>query len=164
MAFALNAFSARTYDRLMYGVLAALAIWQIANASPEPPLWADQHCYMKLAESLASGNGYTTNGVPYTHAPPGWPVILAAAVKLFGDSEQAFVRVSIIFGMAGIALAYRLLSRTNGRAVAALATLLVATSASYFAFVRQRSPGLNQRVGKFMLFLSWSFGCDFVGG
>ena len=42
----------------------------------------DSELYVSLARSIAAGDGYKFNGLPVAKVPPGWPLVLAAAIKL----------------------------------------------------------------------------------
>jgi 4-amino-4-deoxy-L-arabinose transferase-like glycosyltransferase len=43
---------------------------------------SDSVVYLRLAENLASGRGYSYQGQPHATFVPGWPLILSAAMKL----------------------------------------------------------------------------------
>src|SRR4051794_38204171 len=49
------------------------------------PYWvpvSDSDAYLAIGRSLALGQGYTFNGHPVAVVPPGWPLILAAAMQV----------------------------------------------------------------------------------
>ncbi len=43
----------------------------------------DDAFYLSVARNLATGQGYRWNGSPVMIAPPGWPLVLAAAMRFF---------------------------------------------------------------------------------
>jgi branched-subunit amino acid transport protein len=74
---------ATTEDRGIFGLtmLAVLVIFSLlANRWWVPG--GDSDMYLVIARSLAQGNGYCFNGAKVAVAPPGWPVILAGAMKI----------------------------------------------------------------------------------
>jgi 4-amino-4-deoxy-L-arabinose transferase-like glycosyltransferase len=69
----------------------------------------DTSTYLLLAHNLLNGKGYTYAGVPTALRPPGYPILLAAAVKVFGSHAlgamrwlQFFVGLAVVFLCAGL--------------------------------------------------------------
>jgi hypothetical protein len=52
----------------------------------------DSSCYMGVARSLTTGQGYWFNNRPHTLYPPGFPLILAGLIRLFGENITIFFR------------------------------------------------------------------------
>src|SRR5580700_8057979 len=70
-------------------------------------LWSgggDMDAYMLLAHNLVSGNGYTYAHFPTAFRVPGYPLFLAAVLKVFGVNFVAVAR--LLQGVAGVAAAY----------------------------------------------------------
>lgn len=68
----------RTWSLVVLSLLAFYALlWN--------PHWVpggDSDFYLAAARNLALGRGYTWNGTPVGIAPPGWPLVLAGALKI----------------------------------------------------------------------------------
>lgn len=105
----------------------------------------DSESYLALADSLASGRGYTRSltpgdSVPHTTWPPGLPVILMPAMALGGDRVNWHLvkGTMALVGLAGVVIAWVYVRRWTGRpAWADLAALLLATNAGYWDFSHQ---------------------------
>src|SRR3954469_22307696 len=94
------------------------------------PYWVpggDSELYVAVARSWAMGQRHTFNGQFVSMSPPGWPLVLAAAMKI--SPSFAFLKLITIASMTfALGLWYWFLLRftTNRRAV--LLTLLTAIS------------------------------------
>jgi 4-amino-4-deoxy-L-arabinose transferase-like glycosyltransferase len=87
-------------------VVIRIAILVIPGNSVRTP-WSgggDMDAYALLASNLVSGNGYTYAHQPTAFRMPGYPLFLAATIKLFG-SHFAFAARCLQVG-AGLATAY----------------------------------------------------------
>jgi 4-amino-4-deoxy-L-arabinose transferase-like glycosyltransferase len=91
----------------------------------------DTSTYLLLAHNLLNGNGYTYAGVPTALRPPAYPILLAAALKIFGSYAlgamrwlQFFVGLAVVFLCA--ALGARLFGK-EGRNAALVAALFSPT-------------------------------------
>ncbi len=93
-------------------VLVANSSW---IASPDSAL------YLELGESLAGGKGYVFNGEPHTYVPPGYPLIIAAVVKVFGNGFGAYRLLMSVMGLVAAALGLLLAVRLFGRDAGLLA-------------------------------------------
>ena len=69
----------------------------------------DGALYLSIGRSLAEGQGYTYNYQPHTLALPGFPVIIAAVFRIFGESFLALNVLISLMGLACIALSWLLL-------------------------------------------------------
>ena len=108
----------------------------------------DNATYMILGQSLATGQGYRMVNDPRLPEmalyPPGYPLLLAAIVKLTATSRNLGTAVfpmklvSVALYLACIALAYVLLSRRSAR-LAPVATLLLAVSPQILHFATEIS-------------------------
>lgn len=81
----------------------------------------DGALYLSLGESLARGEGYVFNGKPHTFVPPGYPLILAAAADILGNSFFVYRILMAVLGLLTAAAGYLLILRLCGRDVALLA-------------------------------------------
>ena len=111
-------------------VLAALAFM------PAPHPGGDNAVYLSLARSLLDG-GYRDLYDPATPAhaqfPPGFPLILAAALKLGLGAWVGFKLVIVAFSAAGVALTYLWIRRRRRPDLALGVALLVALSPGVLA-------------------------------
>jgi len=99
-------------------------------------LWrpgTDSQVYLTLARNLATGRGYTFNNLPVEKVPPGWPIVLAGAMRV----TPAFAVLNLITPacmLAAAAIWYRILTRfvRPGRALAV--TALAGTLFGWYQF------------------------------
>jgi len=88
---------------------ATLAILRF-NSFQVGALVDDAH-YVVLAESLAGGRGYRLinfpDAPPEWAFPPGWPLLLSSAAKLFPGNYQSYKLLPVILWLASIVLMYR---------------------------------------------------------
>jgi hypothetical protein len=89
--------------------------------------------YPDLARSIEQGS-YQFDFLPETTLPPGFPLILALAGRLFGFTPAVFFQLIAVFATLGLIVAYYLLRQIEGRGVAATACLLFGCSPSLFSF------------------------------
>jgi 4-amino-4-deoxy-L-arabinose transferase-like glycosyltransferase len=76
----------------------------------------DTPTYVLLAQNLLAGKGYTYAGVPSAFRPPGYPILLAASLKIFGSDALAAVRWLQFFeGLAVAFLCAALAGRIYGK-------------------------------------------------
>jgi 4-amino-4-deoxy-L-arabinose transferase-like glycosyltransferase len=102
-------------------ILALVALCQfclIVNSSWRPT--PDSALYMSLGESLARGDGYTFNGEPHTFVPPGFPLILAGAARLFGPDFLTYRLLMALTGLLAAGFGYLFIIRLCGRDTAML--------------------------------------------
>jgi len=84
----------------------------------------DGEFYVSIARNLALGKGYQWNGAPVVLVPPGWPLLLAAAMKL-SASFRFLNLLSMGFLLGSSLVYYRILRRLSG-AWQAFASVLIA--------------------------------------
>jgi len=73
--------------KILFCILATCLIVRLgAVALFHPPLFSDDIDYVALGTSLAHGGGYDLEGHPTAYRPPGYPLILAASFRAFGES------------------------------------------------------------------------------
>jgi 4-amino-4-deoxy-L-arabinose transferase-like glycosyltransferase len=76
--------------------------------------YSDAGSYVATARSLAAGEGYTHLERPFSLRPPGFSLILAPIVSVFGTSSHAFNWAVSLLGATGIVLLYGLTRRRLG--------------------------------------------------
>lgn len=79
----------------------------------------DNARYIELARNLASGHGYSTEGLdfarePQTHFPPGYPVILSIPIILGLDNLILFKIMNGLFMIIAILLLYFVTEKASG--------------------------------------------------
>lgn len=90
------------------GVCFGLIVNSSWKATPDSAL------YLALGESLARGDGFVFNGEPHTFVPPGFPLMIAAAARVWGASFLTY-RVLLAFtGFCAVIACYVFLSRLCG--------------------------------------------------
>jgi len=116
--------------------LGAIARFAAAFLAPLAPQW-DGAIYVRGAEQLATGQGYTTailaesvaSPQPTAFYPVGFPAVLAA-VRLVGGNRRADLVVQAIFGILTIGLTYAIARAVGGRLTGRRAAWLLALSPS----------------------------------
>jgi hypothetical protein len=101
----------KQFDRLYLPLLALavairLAILWIPRDSVRTP-WSgggDMDAYVLLARNLVSGNGYTYAHLPSAWRTPGYPLVIAGLVEVFGNHFPVAVRCFQL--LASLAAAY----------------------------------------------------------
>jgi hypothetical protein len=108
-------------------VAAATALYACVVVPYWQPTW-DSATYITLAKSLVSGDGYTYMGYDHTKYPPGFPLMLAPIVAMFGRSFLLMRCLEAACAVAAIGVAYALLRRAAGVGIAAAAATMTAAS------------------------------------
>ena len=109
------------------------ALLRLHNLGGES-LWLDEaDSWSKATDSLAGLIQRTADDGP----PPLHVLVLAAAIKLFGDSEWSLRLPSAIFGVANIVALYWLGTITVGRTAALLGAILLALSPFHIAYSQE---------------------------
>ncbi len=111
----------------LWVVAAAAALYACIVVPHWQPTW-DSATYITLAKSLVAGDGYTYMGYDHTKYPPGFALMLAPIVAVFGDSFLAMRWLEAGCAVASVAVAYALLRRAAGVWIAASAALMTAAS------------------------------------
>ena len=114
----------RTDRWVWIAVTLVLAAFYGLLINPHWVISGDGDAYLGLARSIAQGDGYTHNGQVVGLVSPGWPLLLAGAMRV----TDQFVLLKLLpasFGVAAFSLMYRVLRRYTGPLLAATSTLLV---------------------------------------
>lgn len=133
-----NSSSAITrVDILAYCLIGILAFFHFfANLRIED-YSSDSSLYIGLSRSILEKCAYEFNFESHTHFPPGFPLILAGLSWVFGNHYVVFIRALAVIGMLALLASYHLLCRTENKAFALVACLIVGTSGYYFQAVTQ---------------------------
>jgi 4-amino-4-deoxy-L-arabinose transferase-like glycosyltransferase len=103
---------------LTTGVLGRLAFIAIPGNALQTP-WSggsDAGAYVLLAQNLIGGKGYTYAGQPTAFRPPGYPLLLAAFIDLFGKHYIVAMRgLQFIEGLGVVLLCAAMAVRIFGK-------------------------------------------------
>ncbi|MCC7153450.1 MAG: glycosyltransferase family 39 protein [Bryobacterales bacterium] len=120
-------------DLSVYVSLLALGALQLALSGWTRDFTQDPY-YYELARSFLTHTGYGFNSRPEPMVPPGFPALLAVMMVAFGQSYAVLIRLMAFFATFGLIAAYELLKRKEGRVIAAVVCVLLASSPSWFEF------------------------------
>ncbi|MBI4964199.1 MAG: glycosyltransferase family 39 protein [Desulfomonile tiedjei] len=93
-------------------VLTIISFGLIVNSS-----WRatpDSALYLELGESLAHSRSYTFNGEPHTYVPPGFPSLVAASVRIFGEGFLTYRILMAVMGLLAAVAGYFFVRRLCG--------------------------------------------------
>jgi hypothetical protein len=122
----------------VYAFILLLGGMQLALLQREDFPTADSSCYVGLANSLVNEHSYEFNYARHALYPPGYPMTLALISILLGSKYTVFLSANVIFGVIGLMVCYQLLREEQGREIAAMATVLFASSPYYFEMTTRR--------------------------
>lgn len=74
----------------------------------------DSALYLELGESLHRGEGYVFNGEPHTYVPAGYPVMVALAASVMGESFRTYRILMAIMGALTALAGYLFVRRLCG--------------------------------------------------
>ena len=120
-------------DLSVYLAIALLGALEFAFSCHAPDCVFDTN-YIDLANSLASGLGYTFDYKPMTQLPPGLPYLLAAVSSVVGVTYAGCIHFMTSCTTLALIASYKLLRFNQGRAFAAVCCLLFGTSKFLFSF------------------------------
>ena len=123
----------RYVEVFVLACIAALCISELFLFQRVEGYGADSSIYIQLAENLVHKGSYEFNGKPHALYPPGFPMILALANLVTGGSYTVFVRLMALFGALSLLVGFYLLRQEQGRGLAVVVCLLLATSPYFFA-------------------------------
>lgn len=131
-----NASSVRIslLDLIVYIFILGIGIYQLTHYLHTADFLYDA-TYPDLARSLLEKGSYELRFLPQTTLPPGFSLILAIVAVFVGFAPAALFPVVSISSSLALVAAYSLLRRIEGRALAAVACLLLASSPALFTFV-----------------------------
>ena len=93
--------------------------------------------YSELAHSILKSASYQFDFRPETMIPPGFPLILAIIYRIAGYGQAVQYHVIALFTTLALIASYEFLRKTEGRVLAATATLLLASSPAIFILATQ---------------------------
>lgn len=120
-------------DWAMYIFIALVALFQLVHY-PHFADYLSDVIYPDLARSILEKGAYQIRLLPQTTLPPGLPIILALVGRLLGLSPAVTFGVIAVSTGLGLIASYELLRRVEGRAVAAIACLLLVSCPALFGF------------------------------
>jgi 4-amino-4-deoxy-L-arabinose transferase-like glycosyltransferase len=120
-------------DAAVYSYLLVMGLFQLTHYFRSSDLLADA-TYPELARSILEHASYQIRFLPQTTLPPGLPLILALVGRFAGLTPAVLFSVIAVSATLGLIAAYEFLRRVEGRGIAAVASLLLASSPSMFIF------------------------------
>lgn len=120
-------------DIYVYVLLVAFGGLQLALSCRTSEFTEDPY-YYELARSILAKTGYGFNFRPEPMIPPGFPALLALLIVAVGHSYAVLVRSMAFFTTLGLIIAYKFLKLEEGRGVAGVTCLLLASSPGLFEF------------------------------
>jgi hypothetical protein len=100
----------------------------------------DSAMYIRTAQAIAAGEGYTFLGQPFIIRPPGFSVLISPIAGLFGINFHALNGFIALIGAAGIVLLYFYLRPRLGWIPAMLVSLAVWLNPAYQQFCNRVNP------------------------
>jgi 4-amino-4-deoxy-L-arabinose transferase-like glycosyltransferase len=136
---------------IMGGALVFRLAW-IAYSGWQPTPDDDAFRYDFTARALVQGQGYVhLNGAPTAFWPPGYPLLLAVAYKVFGEGAATGQLLNAVLGTATVGLVYLIGRRTVGDRAALVAAGIVAAFPSLIFFT---AVTLSETTFTFLVLLS----------
>lgn len=105
------------------GLAAALLALYLPLLNPYWTPSGDGEIFLASARSILRGEGFRFNGYPVAIVPPGWPAVLALAMKL-GAGFAALKLLTALCSVAALVLWYLILRRWAAPSLAAAACVL----------------------------------------
>lgn len=87
--------------------------------------------YTLIAKNISQGDGLTLFGVPHTYFSPGFSIAAAPFMWIFDDIELAAHVATAFFSIGALVLLYLAVRMFSTSAVAGLATIFLATNATF---------------------------------
>ena len=91
----------------------------------------DPAAYVELAHSLASGAGYSFDGVPHTYYPPGLPLALTPVVTVAGMNVAAAQVYVAVWAAVALLIVFAYLERRGDSPATGITLFLVLSSGFY---------------------------------
>lgn len=120
---------------IFLGLALAFRLAWIAFSEWQPTPDDDAFRYDFAARSLVDGQGYVhLNGAPTAFWPPGYPLLLAAAYRVFGNNVAVGQLLNVALGTATVGLVYLIGRRALGPRPALVGAAIVACFPSLIFF------------------------------
>ncbi len=120
---------------LILGFAFALRLIWVAFSDWQPTPGDDAYRYDFAARALAAGRGYVhLDGTPTAFWPPGYPLLLAAAYRVIGETVTVAQMLNVALGTATVGLVYLIGRRTLGERPALMGAGIVACFPSLIFF------------------------------
>jgi 4-amino-4-deoxy-L-arabinose transferase-like glycosyltransferase len=116
-------------------IVGILLRWLYVSALPDSVIWSDEREYLRLAHTLAQGEGFVTpQGRPTADRAPGYPLWISL-LALFQLNSAAAVRLAqLLLSSAGLLILYGM-ARQLGDDRRALAALWLGSVYPYFIYM-----------------------------
>jgi 4-amino-4-deoxy-L-arabinose transferase-like glycosyltransferase len=113
---------------LAIGLALRIAWTAVLHPDPLDGRFDDTAWYRVAAHYFARGEGYLNpyTGTPTAAWPPGYPAVLGASFKLFGESVSSTIALNVIFQLAAIPVAYANAALLFDRRTAVIGALAMA--------------------------------------
>ena len=122
-------------DRYRWWLYAAVAVFYAAAFNGQWRVQPDAALYLSIGRNLAEGHGYTYLGHTNPLAYPGWPLMIAAAFRVFGSRSLVPIDgLMLAVAAATLAATYRLVLLHAGRPTAVIVTVGTALTKSFFVY------------------------------
>lgn len=116
----------------------AIAFFYLATVSLQWWPTPDSSLYLGLGKSIVSGNGYTFNGETSNGVTPGFPLIIAGIMKIFGQNYLALNLFSALCALVSLWLMYNVLVKlTDNRRLVLTAVICTALCCDYYRLSRE---------------------------
>jgi len=121
-------------DIIVYGIILSLGALQFGLSQRATDFFRGDTTYFELAQSIIQEGFYGFDFKPETMLPPGFAVILASICITIGCNYGVLIRSMAVFGTLGFVASYELLRHKEGRTVALVICVLLASSPIVFEF------------------------------
>jgi hypothetical protein len=120
-------------DLAVYAVILLIGAFQFTHY-PQTSDFLNDPQYVDIARSIVDSGSYQFDFLPMTTLPPGLSLLLALAGWLAGFTPAVMFHVISVCTALALIAAYQLLRKVEGRGVAAVACLLLASSPSLLGY------------------------------
>jgi len=139
---------------LVLGALLSLVWWSQDVFDPEN----DACMYIQVARNLLAGEGFTLLGEPFGVRPPGFSVLIAPLMAIWGTHVPALNLFVNLFGVACIALLFAHTRARLGSPIALALSVLLWINPGFRSLCNQIMsdvPGMGLALGCLLLERSW---------
>jgi hypothetical protein len=124
-----------TVDFLVCAAILAIGAFQLYSHLRAPDFPFEDVAYYEQAKSLLHDGYYGFNSVPERVQPPGLPLLLALICRIAGCRYGILLGSMAVFFTLGFLVWYQIFRQSEGRGIAAAASLLLGSAPLLFYFV-----------------------------
>ena len=128
--------SAKRVAACKVAVFVAIGLFYFFTADPNFKYIHDVSHFLGAAKSLLAGEGYFFNGRPETNYPPGWSLLLATCIWLFGDEKIVLIRWLAFCSVLCLIVCF-FYYRRRGEAWGLWICVIIAGSSIYYRYSTQ---------------------------